>query len=71
MGDSQGDSLGIPGGLAPLFGGLALKRCVFSPRFGGTRPRPRQPFIILKKGQEVMGWVEIGKAPASFASARF
>ena len=61
QGDSQGDSLGIPGGLAPLFGGLALKRGVFSPRLGGTRARPRQPFYNIKKGSEVMGWVERGK----------
>ena len=37
-GDSLGDSLGIPGGLARIFGGLALKRGCFLWVLGGLAP---------------------------------
>ena len=45
-GGFAGDSRGI----RSPFGGFALNRGVFPPRFGGIRVRPRQAFIILKGG---------------------
>ena len=44
-GGFAGDSWGI----RSPFGGFAMSRGVFSPRFGGIRVRPRQAFIILKR----------------------
>ena len=65
-GDSLGDSLGIPGGLARILGGLALKQGCFSLGFGGTRSRPHRSFYNIKKGWGVDGWVTSLPASAHF-----
>ena len=56
-----GSGWGTRGGLAgdfwgtrALFGGTRSENGVFSSGFGGTRPRPRPAFIILKGGNEVL-----------------
>ena len=45
-----GGSAGDPRGIRALFGGSASSAVCFGVGFGGIRPRPLSPFIILKGG---------------------